>query len=76
MVVQIDLCVEFEGIKVWVKDMENLERLLRFLKERGIDAKIHRLHFREDLGTFCDEILTLEEALAEIEEIGTDLTVV
>jgi len=74
--VRIDLCVEFKGIKVWVKDMENLELLLRFLKERGIDAKIHRLHFREDLGTFYDEILTLEEALAEIEEIGTDLTIV
>jgi len=74
--VRIDLCVEFKGIKVWVKDMENLELLLRFLKERGIDGKIHRLHFREDLRTFYDEILTLEEALAEIEEIGTDLTIV
>jgi len=76
MVMRIDLCVEFEGIKVWVKDMQNLEALLKFLKERGVNAKIHRLHFRQDMGTFYDEVLTLEEALAEIEEIGTDFTIV
>jgi len=72
----MDLCVEFEGIKVWVKDMENLELLLRFLKERDINARMHILHFREDSGVFYDEVLTLEEALEEIEAIGTDFTIV
>ena len=69
------ICVEFEGIKVWIEGMEDLRRLLRFLKERGIDAKIHRLHFRGDAGAFFDEVLTIEEALEEIEMIGTDFTI-
>ena len=70
-----DLCVIFKGIRVWVKDMENLLALLEFLKENGIDAEVHKFHYREDSRKFYDEVLTLNEVLEEYEAIGTDFTI-
>jgi len=51
-----------DGMQIVNDDDELLEMLVK-----NKDAEVHRLHYREDLGKFDDEILSRDEALDELD---------
>ena len=59
--------VEIDDILVQIYTENDLESLI----DKFPDAKIHRLHFRRDLGKFVDEVLTVDDVSKE-KEINMD----